>query len=433
MSACEAGSPAMTLTRRKFGLLAAGATIGLAAPGLVRAADNTTRIGVLLPLTGPLASLGNDVQRGFMLARDFINAEGGVFGHPVELVTADVPDSTAATSQATRLITSDRVKIIAGSYSSAVSFAASQVAERSRIIYWEEGAVADDITARGFKNLFRMLYRASTLGEDSARFVIERMIPGVGLTLGSAKVALLYENSSYGSAVGERASQRLKERGVQIVDDTSYDFKTNDFSSVVQRYKSLQPDILILCQYSPDAILFWRQAREASLDVKGVIGNGGGHSLPEFAEALGDDVNGVFNLGIAADFNPGGLLPPTRELYDRFHAEHARQFPGHSASAQTGLGFNGLWTLLKEVLPRAGSLEPDKVREAALALDLPVGSSILGWGTKFDPLTHDNMRALPFVEQWQKKELRVVGPAEFAQTKTIVMPLRPWGRRGQIG
>ena len=320
-----------------------------------------------------------------------------------------------------------------GSYSSAVSFAASQVAERNRVIYLEEGAVADDITARGFKNLFRMLYRASTLGEYSAKFVVERMIPGVGLTLASAKVALLYENSSYGSAVGERAAQHLKANGVQVVDATSYDYKTNDMSSVVQRYKSLQPDILILCQYSPDAILFWRQAREANLEIKGAIGNGGGHSLPEFAQALGDDVNGVFNLGITAEFNTAGLLPEASDLYRRFHDEHAKQFAGRVASAQTGLGFNGMWALLKEILPRAGSLDVDKIREAALALDLPAGSGILGWGTKFDPVTHDNVRAVPFVEQWQRKEVRVIGPAEFAQTQTVVMPLPPWGRRGGIG
>jgi len=423
----------MTITRRNFGTVIAGAAVGLAAPSIVRAADGTTKIGILLPLTGPLASLGTDVYRGLSIARDFINAEGGVFGRPVEFVAADVPDSTSATSQATRLITSDQVKIIVGSYSSAVSFAASQVAERNRIIYWEEGAVADDITSRGFKNLFRMLYRASTLGEHSARFVIDQMIPGAGLTLESAKVALLYENSSYGSAVGERGAERLKEHNVQIVDNTSYDFKTNDLSSVVQRYKSLKPDFLIVCQYSPDAILFWRQAREANLEIKGMIGNGGGHSLPEFAQALGDDANGVFNVGIASDFNADGLLPETRKLFDRFHAEHAKQFPDRVASAQTGLGFNGMWTLLKEVLPRAQSLDPDKVREAALALDLPPGSSVLGWGTKFDPKTHDNIRAIPFVGQWQKKALRIVGPVEFAQTKNIVVPLPAWGKRGDLG
>lgn len=417
------------LTRR---YLAASAVLSLATPAIVRAATST-RIGVLLPLTGPLASLGNDVHRGFLLAQDFINQDGGALGAPVEFVTADVPDSTAATSQATRLITSERVKAIVGSYSSAVSFAASQVAERNRVIYLEEGAVADDITARGFKNLFRMLYRASTLGEYSAKFVVDKMIPGVGLTLASAKVALLYENSSYGSAVGERASHYLTANNVQVVDSTSYDFKSNDFSSVVQRYKSLQPDILILCQYSPDAILFWRQAREANLQIKGAIGNGGGHSLPEFAQALGDDVNGVFNLGITAEFNSAGLQPAARELYQRFHEEHGKQFAGRVASAQTGLGFNGMWTLLHEILPRAGSLDVDKIRDAALALDLPIGTSILGWGTKFDPVTHDNIRAVPFVEQWQQKQVRVIAPAEFAQAQDVVMPLPPWGKRAGVG
>lgn len=70
------------------------------------------KVGVLLPLTGPLASLGNDVNRGFELARDMINEKGGVNGQKVVFASADVPGSTEATSQANRLITRDRVEII---------------------------------------------------------------------------------------------------------------------------------------------------------------------------------------------------------------------------------------------------------------------------------------------------------------------------------
>ena len=167
--------------------------------------------------------------------------------------------------------------------------------------------------------------------------------------------------------------------------------------------------------------------------IKGAIGNGGGHSLPEFAHALGGDANGVMNLGVTADFNPGGLLPPARALYDRFHAEHAKQFPDKTASAQTGLGFNGMLTLLREVVPRAGSMDPEHIRQAALELDLPEGSGVLGWGTKFDATSHDNVRAAPFVSQWQRGALRVTGPASFAQVKPVTGPLPPWGQRGDLG
>src|SRR5690554_1143168 len=127
---------------RKTSIWMAAVALALAT-GVARA---DIKVGVLLPLTGPLASLGNDVNMGFELARDLINAQGGVNGEKVTFATADVPGSNEATSQANRLITRDGVKIILGSYASSISFAASQVAERNGVIYVEQGAVADDIT-----------------------------------------------------------------------------------------------------------------------------------------------------------------------------------------------------------------------------------------------------------------------------------------------
>ena len=250
----------MTIDRRTFGKLVA-ATAGASALSMpfIRAAhaQEVAKLGVLLPLSGPLASLGNDVMRGFELAKNLVNEEGGVFGQPAELVMVDVPSSTEATSQATRLITSERVKVIMGSYASSISFAASQVAERNRVVYFEQGAVANDITSRGFKYLFRFIYPASELGGGAAKFMLETVAPQLGIENSALKVALLYEDSSYGTAVGESARAVLSEAGVNVVDATSYSYKTTDLSSMVQRYKQLQPDVLIVCQYTPDGILFW--------------------------------------------------------------------------------------------------------------------------------------------------------------------------------
>jgi branched-chain amino acid transport system substrate-binding protein len=411
---------------------AAGLTV--AAPAIRRAeAQEIAKVGVLLPLSGPLASLGNDVLRGFQFARSIVNAKGGVFSKPVEFSQVDVPGSTEATSQAQRLITSDRVKVIVGSYASAISFAASQVAERNRVVYFEQGAVADDITSRGFKYLFRFIYTSTELGRKCAEYVTEKIIPGVGHDPKTAKVAILNENSNNGTAVGAGAKAWLEEKGVKVVDHTSYDFKTNDLSSVVQRYKSLEPDILIVEQYTPDAILFWRQAREAGLKLKAMIGNGGGHNVNEFADALGDDVNGIFNTGTSVYINPAALQPETAALFKQFHDEYPKMFDGRKPSAHAGMGFNAMYTLLTDILPAAGGMDTEKIRQAALALDKPVGSSIVGWGLKFDPKTQNNTRAFPTYDQWQQRQIKSIGPAPFGITENITMPLPDWGQRANVG
>lgn len=398
--------------------------------GGAQAAD--VKVGVLLPLTGPLASLGNDVNRGFELARDMVNDKGGINGNKVVFATADVPGSNEATSQATRLITRDGVKIIMGSYASSISFAASQVAERNGVIYVEQGAVADDITKRGFKNLFRFIYPASDLGKSGAQYATDFILPKLNIPLAQARVAIMNEDSSYGTAVAEGARKWLKEKGVEVVAESSYSYKTTDLSSIVQRFKSASPDIVIACSYTPDGILFWRQAQEANLNLKAMIGNGGAHNIQDFAQALGDEVNGIFNAGTSAYFNSAGLTPEAAELYKTFHVEYEKKF-NRKPSAHSAMGFNAMWVVLSEVLPTAGGTDPDKVRAAMLKLDKPIGSTIVGWGVKFNPETGNNTRAFPMIDQWQQKEIRTIYPEAFGLTKNITVPLPAWGNRANVG
>ncbi len=424
----------MRLTRRHFGTLAGAASASLAAPAIRTAsAADAPKIGVLLPLSGPLASLGNDVMRGFELARSFVNEKGGLFGGQAEFAKVDVPGSTEAMSQAQRLISGERVKVIVGSFASAISFAASQVAERNRVVYFEEGAVADDITGRGFKYLFRFIYNATELGRKCAEYVTEKIVPGCDLDPKTVKIAILTENSNNGSAVGAGAESWFKEKGVPVADHTTYDFKTNDLSSVVQRYKSLGIDIVVAEGYTPDAILFWRQAREANLNLKAMIGNGGGHNVNEFGQAMGDDVNGIFNTGTSVYIDPAALQPETAALFKRFHAEYPKMFDGRAPSAHSGMGFNAMFTVLTDILPAAGNMDPQKIREAALAMDKPAGSAIVGWGLKFDPQTQNNTRAFPTYDQWQHGQIQSVGPEPFGIAKKITMPLPPWGQRAHVG
>lgn len=413
----------------KKALLAIGFSMTLGAQSLVHA---DVKVGVILPLTGPLASLGNDVNRGFELARELVNEQGGVNGETVVFATADVPGSNEATSQANRLITRDGVDLIMGSYASSISFAASQVAERNGVIFIEQGAVADDITNRGFKNLFRFIYPATELGRGGAQYATDIILPQLDIPIEEARFAIVNEDSSYGAAVAEGARKWLQEQGAQIVTDASYSYKTTDLSSIVQRLKSSEPDILIACSYTPDGILFWRQAREANLNLKALLGNGGAHNIPDFANALGDDVNGIFNAGTSAYFNPEGLTEDAQELFKVFHERYEEKF-GRKPSAHSAMGFNAMWVVLSEVLPAAGGTDPEKVRQVMLELDKPVGSTIVGWGVKFDPETGNNTRAFPMIDQWQEQEIRTIYPEEFGLTDNITIPLPAWGERANVG
>ena len=120
----------------KWRLLAAAASAALAlASGSVQAQE-TWRIGALYPLSGNLALLGNENLVGARIAVEMINERGGVAGKKVELVTGDASTPDKAQSEAERLSSLEELKVITGTYSSGLSFAASQVVERRGGIYW---------------------------------------------------------------------------------------------------------------------------------------------------------------------------------------------------------------------------------------------------------------------------------------------------------
>ena len=102
--------------------------------GITRAQElkGEYRLGVLEPLTGNLAVQGKLHLEGYEIMRDLINTRfGGVMGRKLVLVVGDAPDPTAAASEATRLATRERVKIITGTFSSTLCGAASEAASAS--------------------------------------------------------------------------------------------------------------------------------------------------------------------------------------------------------------------------------------------------------------------------------------------------------------
>jgi branched-chain amino acid transport system substrate-binding protein len=391
------------------------------------------RIGALFPFTGNLALLGNESFNGATIAEDMVNEKGGINGRKVVWVKADGVDPKKAMTECERLIAVEKVKIIFGTYSSSLAYAASEIAERNKVIYWEEGAVADNITARGFKYLFRTISMASDYGKMAANFTQDVIAPKLQLDPKKMKVGIMLEDSLYGTSVGNSAVKRVKELGLDLVAAESYSAKTVDLSSVVMIFKSKKPDVIIATSYMEDAILFWRQAKDMDLTVKAFIGTGAGHGMPEWVKTFGNEGNYIFNIDPPIGINPKIFKGNAQALLNDFRERFNKKF-GHYPATHATAGFVSAQVLLQEVLPKAGSDDPEAVRNAALAVDIPSGGTIFGYGVKFappdNPTAGQDLRAHPVLMQWQDQKPVVVYPAEFAVAQPL-MPLPTWEERAK--
>jgi len=210
-----------------------------------------------------------------------------------------------------------------------------------------------------------------------------------------------------------------------------YTFTTNDLTPVILKLKNANPDILHHISRNQDAILFWRQAREQSFEVKAVVHAGAtGYGSPDFGKAFGNDGNGPFAL---LEPGPGLIidkLRPEGQKIERAFRDAVKARTG--SDVPTGghqLAGGGLW-VLKLVLDAAKTDDLDKFRAAVMAMDLPVGSAINGWGVKFDENGQNtNARVQHYMLQWQGGQLVTVWPEEFTTNRAKWIPLGAWDQR----
>lgn len=403
--------------------------ISIALMASVSQAKEVVKIGVLLPFSGPLAYEGGEVFKGFEVARVEQNEKGGLFGKQIEFVKGDAVDAKAAVSEAERLITVEGVKIIMGTFSSVRSFAASTVAERNKVIYWETGSVADKITGRGYKYLFRNEAPASKLARAAARFGTVVAAEMLDIPINQFKVAVIGEDSSYGKSVSETVKTVVNEVGAKLVAYEFYDANIKDLSSLILRLKAKRPDSLIPTCYVNDAILLHRQMKQLDVNVKVFVGTGVGHNTGKLRDGVGDDINGVICSGWpSTTINPAYAkgLPGFVSIYKKVWKEEIE-------SPHPFGNYSGAWVLWR-VIERAGSTDPEAIRKAALAMDEPEGYQPIGWGVWFagsdKPNAGQNIRPDWFVEQWQNGRLNTIWPPKaMAKGIKVMMPFPKWKER----
>jgi branched-chain amino acid transport system substrate-binding protein len=390
------------------------------------------KIGVLEPLTGPLAGEGKRHLEGFEIVRDMINERGGVMGKKLTFVVADAPDPTAAASEATRLATREGVKIITGTFSSRLCGAASEAAARQNVIYWETSCVDPRFNKRGLKNVYRTEIDATGFGWYNIEFIVKHLAPRFNLKPNQLKIAFVSEDSSYGQGVTESALARAKELGLQVVAPVEYyNFQTiNDMTPIIVKLKQLNPDIVHHIGYTNDAPLFWRQAREQNFLFKALVHAGAtGYGSSDFGKALGNDGNGVFALlEPGPGFKLDSLKPEGQKIEKEFR-DAVQKRTGSYPLGSHQLAGGGLW-VLKLVLDKAQSDDPDKFRTAVMSLDLPTGTMINGWGVKFSETGQNaNDRVQHYMLQWQNGQLVTVWPEEFTTNRAKWIPLGAWDSR----
>ncbi len=414
------------MRERVLAVVLVAAMCAIAACGAGPAAIPQIRIGAIFPLSAGTEPLAGEELLGVTIAEQLINQDGGIAGRQLTLDVRDV-NSVAAAQAAADSLRRDGVPAVLGAYSSELSIPASGDVARDGMLYWESGAVADQVTGQGLPLVFRVGADGSDLGGNSGRFIVNQIAPRLLRPAPSLRVFLVTADDAYGHSVADGARSTLTAAGVPIVDEALYNPYAPVWQPVLQAISATHPDILILSSHIPDGIAFRRAFLAARLHVDAFLGSSMAQCMDDFGNALGADAVGVFASDRPqADFNPEALDPQGRSLYERLAAAWRLQHGG--APTEEGIaGFSAAWVLFHDVMPKAAALTPTALAAAARALDVPAGSLPNGAGVLFassPSLLGQNLRAAAVIWQWQAvRRSVVVWPATYATGKIIMVPL----------
>lgn len=390
-------------------LLPAAFAVAASTSVISTASADEVKFGALYPLSGPLALLGEESFRGLEIAVEEVNANGGVQGMQIVLEGGDAVDQNQAIGEARRLISRENVEAIFGTYASSRSIAASQVTELAGVPYFELGAVAHEITNRGFENMYRTNPTARHMARTHIDMILEAVAPALGRDATDLNIGIIHEDSNYGSSVASFQELYGEEAGLNIVMVEGYPATNVDMSSIVLRLRERDVDIVMQTSYQDDSILFLRQANERGFEPSAIIGGGGGYSMVPTAEAVGFDViEGVLNADFTQYAVNEGFAVGVDEFVEAYRAKYGSDpRSGHSLNNYAGA------KVVLEALDQVEGFTPDTIREALMAVDIPAGTTAVGYGAKFAE-NGQNDAAFMMGMQWRDGELITVYPPDAA-------------------
>ena len=415
----------------------------------VDAQGQTIKIGVLFDHSGPFSAAGSlNCWRGAKMIIDLVNERGGVLGkYKVVQVDGDSQSKAeVAINEAERLLNVEKVDILAGVYSSAHAVPLAEKVDKQKKFLWITTAIADDVLKnRNLQYTFRPQPNGGLFGAYSVQYIAAYSQDRFKKAPKDLRVAIIYEDGPYGTGVAAANEAEAKKLGMQVVLKEGFSIQAPDLSSLVTKLRAARPDVLFHTGYAPDIALFLRQAKEQGLRVKAYLGHGAGHSqIDKLKEGFGTEIEGFHTVDpIAAQLLDAKKLKPgvgemTAEMVKRYKAFEPN-IPPAAIAPHVSMGFNNMWILLNDVLPRAiqkhGGFGPEALAKAARETDIPEGGTMQGYGVKFHPPGHvmagQNERAFPAVFQIVEGKFELVYP-KTVQTANPILPLpasSPWAAR----
>jgi branched-chain amino acid transport system substrate-binding protein len=399
-SAAQTGRPAQPAASSGQTAPASGAPPAASSSGPIK-------IGASISATGSYGRTGLYQQEAYQLWEKQVNARGGLLGRQVQMIIRD-DQSDASTSQKLyeQLITEDKVDLILGPYSSQVTQAAANVAEKYRYPMLAAGASASELWSRGDK---KYLFGVYSIAESYFVGVLD-----IAQKEGYRSIAVINEATLFPKSTAQGTVKLAQEKGMQVVLEEQYPEKVTDLSSLIQKVKAANPDILVGGSYLPDALLITRQTKDLSFNPK-LMAFSVATAMPDYGESLGKDADYVFGPSM---WEPELHTPGNPDFVREYMAAFNREPDYHSAAGYSAC------QVIEAAVKQLQSLDNQRIRDWIASNEV---ETVMPGKFKVDAngmmIGHDSVTV-----QWQGGNKVLIWPAKYA-TGTYKLPTPAWSSR----
>lgn len=279
--------------------VAPSATTPASAP-VAETTQTTVKIGQVSALSGAVAHIGKDNERGAILAIDDLNAENLVIGNKkihFELVSEDdAGDPKMAKQVAQRLIESGVVGVV-GHLHSGTTIPASQVYSEAGIPQISPASTSPLYTAQGFKTAFRVIANDLAQGEALANFAVDQ--------LKAKRIVIIDDRAAYGQGLADEFERAVKAKGGTILKREYTSTTANDFNAIITSLSSVNPDVVFFGGMDSQGAPLAKQMKRQGM--KAVMLGGDALNSDSFIKLAGDAAEGQYSsiCGLPRDKMPG--------------------------------------------------------------------------------------------------------------------------------
>ena len=291
------------------------------------------KIGAVFSITGVGSFLGDPEKKTVEMIVDQINGQGGVNGHPLEVIVLDdESDATKCNLAVKRLIKKDGVPVIIGPSRSGESLAVTSVVEEAQVPLISCATsykIVTPIEAR--KWVFKVA------GSDAQ--VVEKMFDHMKAH-GISKIALMTDSTGYGASAREEFLRLAPEQGMTIVADERFGPQDTDLSAQMTKIRSTRPQAIVNWSIGPTQILAIKSWRDLAMDSIPLYQSHGFGNLKNL-ELAGKAAEGIFlplarvNVGdlLSADQPQKKTIIEYTKAYEARFKEPVSSFGGHAWDA----------------------------------------------------------------------------------------------------